>query len=423
MLDLDFIRQNKEKVKKALSKKHLVFALDEILKLDEKRRALILQIEKLRALRNKLSLAKQSAVAGRKIKEKLRGLEPQLKKIGEELLEKLNQLPNLPADDVPPLGKNQTVKVWGKIPKFSFSGEARSSRGAGSGFAGKPKDHLELGEKLGIIDTKAAAKISGSRFGYLKGKGALLELALWRFVWDLLVKKGFTPVLPPVLVKEEAMYGTGFFPAERVEYYKMADDDLYLAGTAEVPLAGLHMDEVLAEKDLPLKYTGFSTCFRREAGSYGKDTRGIFRVHQFDKIEMFVFAQPQNSWPEFEKLVKINEEIFQALKLPYRLVNIAAGELGAPNVKKYDLEVWLPSQKEYRELVSTSHDTDFQARRLNIKYRDKAGKTSFVHTLNSTAMAMGRTIVAILENYQQKDGSVSVPKALVPYTGFEKIGL
>lgn len=411
MLDLDFLRQNKEKVKKALLKKHAIFDLDGILKLDEKRRALILQIEKLRAKRNKFSLAKESVLAGKKIKEKLKELEPRLKEVGEELLEKVGQLHNLPANDVPPKDKNQTVKVWGKIPKFDF----------------KIKDHLELGETLGIIDTKAAAKVSGSGFGYLKKEGALLELALWRFVWDFLIKKGFTPVLPPVLVKEEAMFGTGFFPVERVEYYKMADDDLYLAGTAEVPLAGLHINEVLDEKNLPLKYTGFSTCFRREAGSYGQDTRGIFRVHQFDKIEMFVFAHPQNSWAEFENLRKINEEIFQTLKLPYRIVNIAAGELGAPNVKKYDLEVWLPSQKKYRELVSTSHDTDFQARRLNIKYRDNppagGGKTNFVHTLNSTAMAMGRTIVAILENYQNKDGSVNLPKVLTAYIGFEKIGL
>ncbi len=279
-------------------------------------------------------------------------------------------------------------------------------------------DHATLGEALDIIDTDRAAKVSGSRFGYLKGKGVLLELSLVRWAMDNLVAAGFTPMIPPVLVREHALEGTGFFPEAREQVYAVERDELYLVGTAEVPLAAYHGDEIL--DDLPLRYAGFSTCFRREAGTYGKDTAGIFRVHQFDKVEMFVFTTPDASVEEHDRLLDVEESLVQQLEVPYRVVNVAAGDLGASAAKKYDIEAWFPGEQAYREITSCSNTTDFQARRLRVRFRDEGGNT-VAHTLNGTACAVGRTILAILENHQQPDGSVVIPEALRSYTGFDAI--
>lgn len=283
-----------------------------------------------------------------------------------------------------------------------------------------PADHATLGSALDIIDTDRGAKVSGSRFGYLKGAAVLLELGLVRFAVERLVAEGFTPMAPPVLVREQALFGTGFFPADRDQVYAVPADDLYLVGTSEVPLAAYHADEILDPAALPLRYAGLSTCFRREAGTYGKDTAGIFRVHQFDKLEMFVFSPPEASPDEHERLLGIEESLVQAFELPYRVVNVAAGDLGASAAKKYDIEAWYPSQGTFREVTSCSNTTDFQARRLRIRTRTESG-TALVHTLNGTAVAVGRTILALLENHQQADGTVVIPAALRPYVGFEVI--
>jgi seryl-tRNA synthetase len=282
-------------------------------------------------------------------------------------------------------------------------------------------DHATLGEALDIIDTDRGVKVSGSRFGYIKGKGAILELALVRWAMDHLVREGFTPMVPPVLVKESALEGTGFFPEAREQVYEIPRDELFLVGTAEVPLAAYHGDEILDPDDLPMRYAGFSTCFRREAGTYGKDTAGIFRVHQFDKVEMFVFTDPAESAAEHDRLLGIEEKLVQELEVPYRVVNIAAGDLGASATKKYDIEAWFPGEQAYREITSCSNTTDYQARRLKVRIKGETSNT-VAHTLNGTACAVGRTILAILENHQQPDGSVVIPQALRGYTGFDVIG-
>jgi seryl-tRNA synthetase len=293
-------------------------------------------------------------------------------------------------------------------------------RGEATVFDFEPKDHAALGADLDIIDTDRGAKVSGSRFGYLKGKGVLLELGLVRFAMEKLVGAGFTPMAPPVLVREQALFGTGFFPGDREQVYEIPADDLFLVGTSEVPMAAYHTDEILDPDQLPIRYAGFSSCFRREAGTYGKDTAGIFRVHQFDKVEMFAFVLPESSPEEHERLLAIEEEIVSAYDVPYRVVNVAAGDLGSSAAKKYDIEAWFPTQETYRELTSCSNTTDFQSRRLKIRYRGEKSN-ELVHTLNGTAVAVGRSILAILENHQQPDGSVVIPAALRPYTGFDVI--
>ncbi|NNC43608.1 MAG: serine--tRNA ligase, partial [Acidimicrobiia bacterium] len=280
----------------------------------------------------------------------------------------------------------------------------------------EPKDHLELG--AGIIDTERGAKVSGARFGYLLGDAVFMEFALVRFALDRLSAAGFTPVVPPVLVREEALFGTGFFPDDDNQVYQIPADDLYLVGTSEVPLAAYHGDEILAEADLPLRYAGFSTCFRREAGAAGRDTRGILRVHQFDKVEMFSFCDPDKSWEEHEFLFSQEESLIQELGIPYRVVNVCTGDLGASAAKKYDVEAWMPAQQKFREITSCSNTTDYQARRLKVRFKGEKGN-QLVHTLNGTAVAVGRMLIAIMENNQRADGTVAVPEALVPYTGFE----
>ena len=288
-------------------------------------------------------------------------------------------------------------------------------------FGFEVKDHVELGTALGIVDIERATKISGSRFGMIKGDLAILEFAIVRWAMDNLVGHGFMPVIPPVLVREQALFGTGFFPGDREQVYSVEQDDLYLVGTSEVPLAAMHGEEVFAEEDLPLRYAGYSTCFRVEAGTYGKDTRGMFRVHQFDKVEMFSFVHPDLSVAEHDMLLEREEELVRQLEIPYRVVNVAAGDLGDSAAKKYDIEAWFPGQERYREITSTSNTTDYQSRRLRIRFKDEGGSNRFVHTLNGTAVALGRTLIALMENHQDGEGSIRIPKALVPYTGFDSI--
>ena len=409
MLDIKYIRENSEKVKEGIkTKQHDPKIVDQILLADRKKREILEEAEKLRAERNKLAKVGKETPEAKKLKGRLKLVEQELKKAEGELSGLMLQFPNLPASDVP-LGRdeseNKVIRAWGKPTEFSF----------------KPKDHLELGELLDVIDVKRAAKVSGSRFGYLKNEGTLLEFALVRLVFDTLVKEGFIPVVPPVFISDKSMRGMGYLEHRgEEETYHFQKDGLYLIGTSEQAVGPMHRDEIFEEKDLPRRYVAFSTCFRREAGSYGKDTRGILRVHQFDKLEMFSFIQPDQSDKEHEYLVAMEEKLVQMLELPYQVVKICTGDLGAPASRKYDIECWLPSENRYRETHSCSTCTDFQARRLNIKYKE-AGKTDFVHTLNGTAFAIGRTILAILENYQQEDGSVLIPKALQNYTGFSKI--
>ena len=409
MLDINLIRDNPEKVKKGVVAKQVDQKLvDEVLELDKKRRDLIKKTEELRQKRNEIAKLQKPSTEGKKIKDDLQSLEPELKKVEEEFKRLMLELPNPPAEDVK-VGKdeseNEIIKKWGTPRNFDFP----------------IKDHLEIGENLGIIDVPRAAKVSGTRFYYLKGVGATLEFALIQYALKTLTKEGFTPVIPPVLIKKESMAGMGYLEHGGEEnMYVLDSDSLVLVGTSEQSIGPMHMDEVLDGKKLPLRYMGFSSCFRREAGAYGKDTRGIFRVHQFDKVEMFSFTKPEESDKEHEFLLSLEEKLFQNLAIPYQVVKMCSGDLGAPAARKYDLEAWLPGQQKYREVTSTSTCTDFQARRLNIKFRN-GDKTQYVHMLNGTAFAIGRTIIAILENYQQKDGSVLVPDVLKEYVGFTKL--
>ncbi|MCX6722440.1 MAG: serine--tRNA ligase [Candidatus Staskawiczbacteria bacterium] len=390
MLDLNFIRENPEKLKKACQDKQVKVDVDKVLELDKKKREIMTEMEMLRAEQNKISRGgKENLVLitqAKEIKEKIKEMEPELEKIEAQLKPLLLVLPNIPYDDVP-VGKddseNVVLRQVGHKPKFIFH---------------KPKDYMELGESLNLIDTERAAKISGARFSYIKGKLAILEFALVKLAMDTVTKEGFTPVIPPVIVKDQIARGTGYFEAtDEKEAYHLPDDNMYLVGTSEQSLVSMYTDEILNEKDLPIRYVGFSTCFRREAGSYGKDTKGILRVHQFDKLEMVIFANPENSRDELKLLLSIEEKLMKTLELPYQVIDICTGDLGRPAAQKYDIEAWLPSENKYRETHSTSNCTDFQARRLNIRYRDKAGKVSFVHTLNGTAFAIGRILIMIME--------------------------
>jgi seryl-tRNA synthetase len=336
----------------------------------------------------------------RELAAEIKGLEEELAGVDERIEAVLPTLPNLP-DPSAPDGMSEDdaelVREVGEPPQFDF----------------EPRDHLDLGLSLDMIDMESAARASGSRFAYLKRELALLEFALVQFALQKLVSKRFVPVVPPVLVREEALFWTGFLPTDRAQIYEIAGDDLFLVGTSEVTLAALHVDEILKESDLPLRYAGFSTCFRREAGAAGKDTRGIFRVHQFDKVEMFEFVHPDSSAEEHDLLLSIEEEILQELGLPYRVVNVAAGDLGASAAKKYDCEAWMPGQGRYREVTSCSNTTDYQARRLRARFRSAdGGAPQPVHTLNGTAVAVGRMLIAIMENFQRADGSVAVPETL-----------
>jgi seryl-tRNA synthetase len=399
MLDLRQIRRDPDAVRAALARRGDVApdAIDRLLALDERWRGLTTQLEELQAEQNRLSRSLRGAPTPEQhaqmseLAARGRAQSDEQTAVRRELDELLATLPNTPLPDAAP--EDTVVREVGDATKTG-------------------KDHLELaGER---IDMERGARLSGSRFAYLRGDLVMLELALVRYVMEKLRGEGFEPVIPPVLVREQALYGTGFLPDTEQQIYHLPADDLYLAGTSEVALASLHQGEILAEEELPRRYAGFSPCFRREAGSAGKDTRGIFRVHQFDKVEMFSFVTPDQSAAEHERLLAIEESILQDLEIPYRVVNIAVDDLGASAAKKFDTEGWLPGQGRFRELTSTSNTTDYQARRLDVRYRPKDSKKPVtLHTLNGTAVAVGRTIIALLENGQQDDGSIALPKALV----------
>ena len=398
-------------MKAALARRGAADAVDELIARDGERRELLPRLEERRAEQNRVSEeiaeakrsghdASETIAAMRDLAAEIKDLEQSLARVEEGIDFLLPGLPNLPEPEAPEGETDEDARVLrevGERPTFDF----------------EPRDHLELGLQLGVIDVEKAAAASGSRFAYLKGELVLVELALVQMVLQTLAPKGFTPVIPPVLVREDALFWTGFLPTDRAQIYEIAGDDLYLVGTSEVSLAALHADEILAEEDLPLRYAGFSTCFRREAGAAGKDTRGIFRVHQFDKVEMFEFAHPDRSSEAHLALLEIQEDILGELGIPYRVVDIPAGDLGASAARKFDCEAWLPGEGRYREVTSCSNTTDYQARRLRCRYRPEGGGSPRpVHTLNGTAVAVGRTLIAIVENFQRADGNIVIPEAL-----------
>ncbi len=417
MLDIKFIRENPELIKKACKQKQIKVDIDQLLEIDARRKEVMLALEDANAQKNKaneeikqLHEKEKKEVVILRMRELDKNndrFEAEFKELDAEFQGLMGLIPNPPASDVHE-GKddseNKVIRKWGKLPEFGF----------------EPKSHFELGESLDIIDTKRASKVSGSRFGYLKNGMAKLELAMINFAVDFLSKEGFVPIIPPVMISLDSMKGMGYLEhGEEENMYVLDKDNLVLVGTSEQSIGPMHKNETFEEKNLPKRYIGISTCFRREAGSYGKDTKGILRVHQFNKVEMFSFTKPEGSDKEHEYLLSLEEKLMQALELPYQVVKMCSGDLGMPAARKYDIEVWLPSEKRYRETHSTSTCTDFQARRLNIRFK-RNGKLEFVHMLNGTAFSE-RPILAILENYQQADGSVLVPKVLQKYTGFEKI--
>jgi seryl-tRNA synthetase len=411
VLDLKRIRDDPEAVKAALARRGAADAVDGLLALDERRRELLPRVEGGRARQNEASEAIARAkreggdAAGqiaemRELAAEIKRLEAELAEVERERDELALTLPNIPEPDAPD-GETEddavVLREVGERPAFGFP----------------VRDHVELGERWGVIDIERAARTSGSRFAYLMGELVAIELALVRFALALLSDEGFVPVSPPVLVRERPLEGTGFFPGEREMIYEIPRDDLFLVGTSEVSLAAVHMDEILAAEEVPRRYAGFSTCFRREAGAAGRDTRGIFRVHQFDKVEMFSFVEPEGSREEHERLLGLQERILRALEIPYRVVDIPTGDLGAAAARKFDCEAWIPSQERYREVTSCSNTTDFQARRLGCRYRPAEGASPVhLHTLNGTAVAVGRTLIAIIENGQEAEGRISVPSAL-----------
>ena len=420
MLDLKAIREDPQAARAALARRGAAETLDKVLELDVRRRELLPEIEDGRARQNKASEAIAEAKRGggdaeaelaemRELAPRIKQLEAELGEVEAALEELAAQLPNFPDPDAPDGMTEEDAVVLrevGERPEFGF----------------EPRDHLEIGTSLGLIDMEAAARASGSRFAYLKGDLVLVELALVRYALDLVGEQGHEPVIPPVLVREEALFGTGLLPGDRDQIYELPRDELFLVGTSEVSLAALHADQILDPGSLPLRYGGFSTCFRREAGAAGKDTHGIFRVHQFDKVEMFSFVEPGASRDEHERLLSIQERILTELEIPYRVVNIAAGDLGAPAAKKYDCEAWIPSQGRYRELTSCSNTTDFQARRLGCRYRPAEGESpTHVHTLNGTAVAVGRTLIALIENRQEESHAFSLPEVLHTYGSPKRI--
>jgi len=395
MIDIRAARADPDTWRTALARKGAAELFDELLEADRARRALLPRIEELRGQQKlKGKPTPEQLEELKRVKAELQELESELERVETRFQELLAVVPN-PPDATAPDGTTDEdaveIRRVGEPPELGF----------------EPKDHLELGD----IDMERATKVSGARFAYRLGATALTELALYRFALDRLTAKGFTAVLPPVLVLERAMYGTGFLPTDEVNIYRIERDDLYLTGTSEVALAAMHMDEKLDAGDLPIRYAGYSTCFRREAGAAGKDTRGMFRVHQFDKVEMFVFCLPESSGDEHEHLLAIEEELVQELGIPYRVVNVAVGDLGASASKKFDIEAWFPTQERYREITSTSNTTDYQARRLDVRYRREDGSLEPVHTLNGTAVT-ARLLLAIMENFQTEEGKYAVPDVL-----------
>jgi seryl-tRNA synthetase len=413
MLDPRLLRENPDVIADSLSRRGSKADLERLISMEGDHRAALQEAEQLRA---------RQKDAGREIA----ALEGDAK---QQAIEEVSELADsvkkatARADDLAEQFRLAWLEVPNLVDPSAADGYTEDDyveiKRHGDTFT-EGTDHASLGEALDIIDTERAAKVAGSRFGYLKGRGALLELSLVRWAMDHLNEAGFTPMIPPVLVREHALEGTGFFPEAREQVYEIPKDELFLVGTSEVSLAAYHGDEILDADDLPARYAGFSTCFRREAGTYGKDTAGIFRVHQFDKVEMFVFTTPDDSKAEHDRLLDVEESLVQQLEIPYRVVNVSAGDLGASAAKKYDIEAWFPGEQNFREITSCSNTTDYQARRLKIRYRGDQGNV-LVHTLNGTACAVGRTILAILENHQQPDGSVVIPEALRRYTGFDTI--
>jgi len=408
MLDIKFIRENPDIVKTAIKNRNLKLDINEVLNLDTERRKILVEVESLKAERNAISkkgkpdqaIIDKMKVLSQKVDDldsKVEGID---KKIGNLLL----YIPNIPHNSIP-VGSpenNKEVKVWGNIKKFDF----------------KPKTHMEIGEDLDILDFPRSSKISGSGFCLFKGLGALLERSLINFMLDLhTTQHGYKEIFPPFLVNRASMTGTGQLPKLEEDMYKLKDDDLFLIPTAEVPVTNIHRDEVLDESELPKYYTAYTACFRREAGSYGKDTKGLMRVHQFDKVELVKFVKPETSFDELEKLLGNAETVLQKLGLPYKVVMLSTGDMSFAASKCYDIEAWAPGIDKNLEVSSCSNFTDFQARRANIKYRTKDKKLEYVHTLNGSGVAMARTVVCILENYQQKDGSVIIPEVLRPYMG------
>jgi seryl-tRNA synthetase len=417
MIDIAYLRDHRDELAVSLARRGFELDLDALGTLDEDRRKARSEAEELRSVQNAIGKSipgldgeeKQTAIeeAGR-----LAGRYRELLSTADDLDDRFNDqwitLPNMTdATAADGLEEEDAVEIKrvGEPAAFDFDVE----------------DHVDLGVALGVLDVERATKISGSRFALIKGKLVLLEMALVRWVMENLYGHGFTPVIPPVLVREHALFGTGFFPGDRDQVYSVEQDGLFLVGTSEVPLAAMHGDEIFDPDELPLRYAGFSTCFRVEAGTYGKDTRGMFRVHQFDKVEMFSFVLPERSQEEHEYLLAREEELVRDLEIPYRVVNVAAGDLGSSAAKKYDIEAWFPGQDRYREITSTSNTTDFQSRRLKIRYKDDEGKNRLVHTLNGTAVAIGRTLIALMENHQDGEGSFRIPEVLIPYTGFDSI--
>jgi len=395
MVDIKYIRENAEKVEAGAASKNIKIDVSKIIEIDEKYREVSTKVQSLRAERN-IVAKERNIERGKEIKQQLDGMESELTRLEAELQTLTSQIPALPKDDV--------IATIGEIPQFSFP----------------LKDHLELGESLDIIDVARAAKVSGARYYYLKNEGALLEMALVRFVMDKLMTKGFSPILPPTMVTRETMQALGYMENGGEEDMFATSEDKFLVGTAEQSVVPIHKDETLDVKKLPLRYVAYSSSYRREAGSYGKDTRGILRVHEFHKVEMVSFVADGKDDEEHEFLRSIEEELFTDLKIPYQVIKMCTGDLGFPAVRKYDIEAWMPTQGKYREVTSTSTTGDFQARRLNVKYKDGDEK-KYVSILNGTAFAIGRTLIAIMENYQQEDGSVVIPEVLRKFAGFDKI--
>ena len=415
MLDPAILKNDIESLELNLERRNLDIDLKELTALDELRRELRFEAEKLRS--EQKTLGKQIASADEKTKNELLDQASQMSEKVKDLFEKVDladknfmdiwiKIPNLISTTSP---DGTSDKENSEIKKF---GEIRNIN--------NPKDHLEIAESLGLIDVQKASEVSGSRFSYLFGDLVKIEFNLVLWAMQQLSDKGFKPTIPPVLVRENALYGTGFFPDDAEQVYEIPNDDLYLVGTSEVPLAALHSNEILDASDLPIRYAGFSTCFRREAGTYGKDTSGIFRVHQFDKVEMFSFCDSENSEEEHSFILSVEEELLQALEIPYRVVDVCAGDLGASAAKKFDIEAWIPSQNTYREVTSCSNTTDYQARRLNIRSKDD-GNTSILHTLNGTAIAVGRILIALIENNQNQDGLVEFSDQVAEILGVKKL--
>lgn len=409
MINIHLLKESPSLIKTALENRGVKIDIDYLLELDDKRRNFLQKVEELRAEKNRVSsgdISPEGIEKAKELKEELKKIEEEFNEIETEFNKIFKLIPNIPFEDVP-VGKdekdNVVVRKWGEIPQFKF----------------QVKDHLELGKNLDLIDMERAAKVSGSRFSYLKNEATLLEFALIKFILDFLNKKGFIPVIPPILIKEEMMRSMGYIDTEDdlAERYHLKKDKLFLTGTSEQAVGPMHQGEVLDE--LPKRYISFSTCLREEAGSYGKDTKGIFRLHQFDKLEMFSFVK--DSRKELLFLIELQEEIVKKLGLPYQLVRLCTGDLARPSAETYDIEVWIPSQEKYRETHSASNCTDFQSRRLNIKHRE-GNKVELVHTLNATGLAIERILIAIFENYQQKNGRILIPKVLRKYLGFKYIG-